>query len=117
MKQFYHTYYNPSRCLFFFYGNLPLEQHLDFIAKQTLNEAKKVDPLPHIPLQPRFSKPRFEELSYPIAPDEPLAEKTSIAFAWLTCNILEQEDMLALNILEIVLMDTDASPLKMAFQK
>ena len=37
-----------------------------------------------------------------------------IAFGWLTCHILEQLDVLALNILEIILMDTDASPLKIA---
>ena len=28
---FHETYYHPSRCLFFFYGNFPLKKHLDFI--------------------------------------------------------------------------------------
>lgn len=37
-----------------------------------------------------------------------------VAFAWLTCPILDQQEALALSILEIILMDTDASPLKMA---
>lgn len=114
LKQFYQTYYHPSRCLFFFYGNMPLEEHLDFIAERTLNHTQKVPPLPKIPLQPRFTAPVYHELNYPIAPDQELADKTLIAFGWLTCHILEQQDVLALNILEIILMDTDASPLKMA---
>lgn len=114
LKRFYHTFYNPSRCLFFFYGNLPLEEHLDFIAKHTLNQAQKGSPLPPIPLQPRFSSPIYLELTYPIAPEEDLKDKTYIAFGWLTCHILEQQDVLALNILQIILMDTDASPLKKA---
>lgn len=115
LKQFYQTFYHPSRCLFFFYGNMPLETHLDFIAKHTLNHAQPAPPLPHIPLQPRFKIPVYRELTYPIAASEDLTDKTQIAFGWLTCHILEQQETLALNILEIILMDTDASPLKMAF--
>jgi hypothetical protein len=114
LKQFYQIYYHPSRCLFFFYGNMPLEKHLDFIAEHTLNHTHKVPPLPSIPLQPRFKAPVYRELTYPIAPEEDTTDKTLIAFGWLTCHILEQQDVLALNILEIILMDTDASPLKMA---
>lgn len=114
LRQFYQTYYHPSRCLFFFYGNMPLEKHLDFIAEHTLNHTRKAPPLPPIPLQPRFKKRVDQELTYPIAPDEETKNKTLIAFGWLTGHILEQQEILALNILEIVLMDTDASPLKMA---
>ncbi len=114
LKQFYYTFYHPSRCLFFFYGNMPLEKHLDFIAQHTLNDTQPVPPLPSIPLQPRFKEPVYRELTYPIAPEEETKDKTLIAFGWLTCHILEQQDVLALNILEIILMDTDASPLKMA---
>ena len=114
LKQFYHTFYHPSRCLFFFYGNMPLEEHLDFIAERTLNHTHPVPPLPPIPLQPRFNAPVYRQFTYPIAPEEDPRDKALIAFGWLTCNILEQQEALALNILEIILMDTDASPLKMA---
>ena len=117
LKQFHQVYYNPSRCLFFFYGNMPLEGHLDFIAEQTLNHNHKSPPLPPIPLQPRFKAPVYRELTYPIAPEEETLDKSLIAFGWLTCHILEQQDTLALNILEIILMDTDASPLKMPLLK
>lgn len=114
LKQFYHTFYHPSRCLFFFYGNMPLEGHLDFIAEHTLKNTVKAAPLPPIPLQPRFHSPVYQEMTYPIAPEEEVQDKALIAFGWLTCHILEQQEILALNILEIILMDTDASPLKMA---
>lgn len=117
LKEFHATYYHPSRCLFFFYGNMPLETHLDFIAEHTLSKTKKLPPLPSIPLQPRFKEPVYREYFYPIEPEEDLTEKSMIAFAWLTCHILEQQTALALSILEIVLLDTDASPLKMALMK
>lgn len=117
LLEFHQQYYHPSRCLFFFYGNLPLVKHLDFIAERTLNSAKKTTPLPPIPLQPRFSQTRHVRSFYPIAPHEQTEDKSMIGLGWLTCHILEQHELLAINILEIILMDTDASPLKMALLK
>ena len=117
LRDFYKTYYHPSRCLFFFYGNLPLEGHLDFIADNILNEVAPVSPLPPLPLQPRFKEPKRLVKGYPISNEEDTQDKTLIAFGWLTCHILEQQELLALNILQIILMDTDASPLKMALLK
>ena len=71
LKQFYQTYYHPSRCLFFSMAICPLEHHLDFIADHTLNHTtKRLPSLPPIPLQPRFTAPVYRELTYPIAPEE-----------------------------------------------
>lgn len=117
LKDFFNQFYHPSRCLFFFYGNMPLEGHLDFIHEKVLKDTPKVPPLPPIPGQPRFTKPHYQVIKYPIGPDEDSDDKAMISFGWLTCHILEQQDALALNILEIILMDTDASPLKMALLK
>jgi Zn-dependent M16 (insulinase) family peptidase len=114
LKQFHKTYYHPSRCLFFFYGNLPLQDNLDFITEHALKGVEKVSKLEPVPRQPRLKQPVYHTASYPIAPDEDPKEKTDIAFAWLTTHILNQDEVLALSVLEIVLMDTDASPLKMA---
>lgn len=114
---FHKTYYHPSRCLFFFYGDMPLENHLDFIAEEVLNHTEALSPLPPLPLQPRMKKPSRLEKPYPISADEDTLDKTLLAFGWLTCHILEQEELLALNILQIILMDTDASPVKMALLK
>lgn len=115
--RFHEYYYHPSHCLFFFYGNLPLTDHLDMISKNALEGIEKIEPLKPIPLQPRFEAPRRSHATYPISSDEDLTNKTIIAFGWLTCNILEQHEVLALSVIEIVLLDTDASPLKLALLK
>lgn len=117
LVSFHRTFYHPSRCLFFFYGDMPLAGHLDFIEERILKNTSPAAPLPPIPLQPRFETPRHFKESYPIASGEPTKDKTLISFAWLTCQILEQETCLLLGILEIILMDTDASPLKKALLK
>ncbi|MBS0620001.1 MAG: insulinase family protein [Verrucomicrobia bacterium] len=109
---FHETYYHPSRCLYFFYGNLPLKKHLDVLAEKALHNVPKAPPLPEIPLQRRFSSPKRKEMRYPIAEGEETASRTLICFGFLTTPLKNQEEVLALSILDSVLMETDASPLK-----
>jgi Zn-dependent M16 (insulinase) family peptidase len=116
LVDFHREYYHPSRCLFFFYGNLPLAKHLDFIGK-ALEGSNKISPLPPLPLQKRFDVPLMETDRYPIAENETVEKKTQIVFSWLTAQISNQSDILALSILESILTDTDASPLTMALIK
>jgi Zn-dependent M16 (insulinase) family peptidase len=117
LREFHQNFYHPSRCLFFFYGNLPLSQHLDFIAEKTLEGTTPIAPLPPLPLQKRFSAPVFAVDSYPIAEAESPAKKTQIAFTWLTASMADQTTTLALSLIDSILADTDASPLKLAFLK
>jgi hypothetical protein len=114
LVDFHQTYYHPSRCLFFFYGNLSLECHLDFIEKNALKGVVKMPPLKKPLSQPRFKEKKTIVATYPISSDEEIADKSLISFGWLTCNILQQEELLALSVVEIILMDSDASPLKRA---
>lgn len=117
LREFHREAYHPSRCLFFFYGNMPLDVHLDFIETHTLSKSKKLNPLPPLPRQKRFSARKYVEAYYPMDANGGLEGKTYIAFAWLTCHVLEQEELLALSLLESVLLETDASPLKRALLK
>ena len=110
----FHTlYYQPARCLFFFYGNLPLQKHLDFIAEKALNQASSsADSC--LVRQKRFTTPLFSTMHYPIEASESSSRRAIISFGYLTAPIVEQEDVLALNLLDVILMETDASLLKKA---
>jgi len=112
LLEFHKTFYHPGRCLFFFYGNLPLQQHLDFIEDKVLRHAKPILPLPPLPKQPRFKKSHYIEHAYPLAEDP--KDQTLVGFGWLTCSILDQLELLALIVLDVILMGTDAGPLKRA---
>lgn len=117
LLDFHKTHYHPSRCLFFFYGNMPLEKHLDFIDEHALSGVERLEPLPPIPPQKRHEKPVYIESSYPIDADQMAENKSLVAMGWLTCSVSEQKEILALSILETALMGTDASPLKRALMK
>lgn len=113
---FHKDFYHPSRCLFFFYGNLPLAKHLERIG-QELKGVEKTAPPPPLPLQPRFTDPVKASGRFPIAAKESLAKKDQIVFAWLTTTISQQGEILALDLLESILTDTDASVLTLALLK
>lgn len=117
LKEFHSKYYHPSRCLFFFYGNLPLERHLEFLDKHVFAGVEKLPSLPKIKKQKRFEKKVHKIEYYPISAQESTKGKTLVGMSWLTCCSLDQEELLALIILDIVLMATDAAPLKMAILK
>lgn len=111
---FYETYYHPSRSLFFFYGNLPLKKHLDFIEEKTLKHAQRLSPLPDIARQKRFEQPRHARLTYPLAESKDSSKEFIHTFSWLMMPLQNQEEVLALVVLDSVLMDTDASLLRKA---
>ncbi|MEM7175734.1 MAG: insulinase family protein [Chlamydiota bacterium] len=113
LKAFHQKHYHPSRCLFFFYGNLPLKKHLEFIQERVLANADKKPPLPPIPKQHRFTKPVSTLTYYPFQGKDS-SQKTFITYGWLTALISDQDDVLALTALDSMLMETDASPLKKA---
>ncbi len=117
LKEFHKTFYHPSRCIFFSYGNLPLSKHLDFFEEKTLSGFQKEAPLPPLPLQKRFSAPVTAHASFPIHASEALEKKTWIVFSFLTAQLTHQEEILALCLLDSLLMDTDASVLKKALLK
>jgi len=112
LRTFHSTFYQPSRCLFFFYGNLPLQKHLDFIEERTLKNSVKLPSLPPLPQQKRFSQTLTQKIRYPTNETDHLERKAFLVFGWLTASILEQEEVLALSVLDAILMQTDASPLK-----
>jgi len=116
LVDFHRNFYHPSRCLFFFYGNLPLAGHLDFILPN-LKGVSKIPLLPPLPLQKRNTSQVIIVDRYPIAEGESTEKKTQIVFSWLTVPISDQNAILALCLLESILTDTDASPLTMALLK
>ncbi|MGE3955029.1 MAG: insulinase family protein [Parachlamydiales bacterium] len=110
LKAFHRTYYDPSRCLFFFYGNLPLEGHLERIHERVLKGVKGREPPSPIPHQKRFAKPVAIEGRYPCEE----GDRHMVWIGFLTCSATEPLEILALSVLEIALMGSDAAPLKRA---
>jgi len=114
VKDFHKQYYHPSRALFYFYGNLPLEKHLEFLEEHALQGVEKSPPLAQLPKQTRFKEKVYRTSYYPLAEQDEKKDKTFVALSFLTSSILEQEELLAICVIDLALMGTDAAPLKNA---
>lgn len=106
---FHKKYYDPSRCLFFFYGDIPIEKHLQYLEDTILYKASAKPPLPTLQKQSQIPKSKYIQGTFPIQNNEPLEKQSYIAFTWLTMSIQNQMDLLALSIIDSILMATDAS--------
>ncbi|MEJ5347778.1 MAG: insulinase family protein [Desulfosoma sp.] len=110
-KAFHQTYYHPSNAWFYFYGNDDPDRRL-IILQDLLKDfhPKVVDS--HIPLQPRFSKPKHVRKTYAVGKDQP--PKAMVTVNWLLVPTEPAETNLALHILEYILLGMPGSPLRRA---
>jgi Zn-dependent M16 (insulinase) family peptidase len=109
-RSFHDTYYHPSNARIYFYGDDdPLERLRlvnEFIAgfdRRAINA--------DLPLQPRFSEPRRQVI--PIETGEG-DNKGFVTIGWLLNDVRDSETTLALAILDYILVDSAASPLRKA---
>lgn len=111
LKAFHKKYYDKRRCDYFFYGDIPLEKHLAFLEENVFTEKlSKIEAVPAISKITRFEKPRYFSEKY-FSTDE-TKDPTYFSLGFVTCEVKEQEETLTLMLLDIILMDTDASLLK-----
>lgn len=113
-RAFHETYYHPSNCLVFLYGNIPTEQYAAFLDGEFLSAFTALDVRPEVPLQPRWKEPRQVEKTYPVADGQPLEGRTSLLMSWLTVPVTEPESVIALEVLNEVLLGNSGSPLQKA---
>jgi hypothetical protein len=111
LRAFHANYYHPSNAYFFTYGDLPLEKHLEIIEQQALRNfsAKKIKS--EVSLETRFSAPRRVTENFPLDPGESTDKRSMVQLAWLTCDIANSFERLALNLLSSLLLGNPAAPL------
>ncbi|KPK33558.1 MAG: hypothetical protein AMS24_00770 [Chlamydiae bacterium SM23_39] len=107
----YKRFYHPSKALFYFYGNINTEKHLDFLEKNVFKNIKN-KPAAEIIIKPqkRFDKPVEHTSFYPATEKD--VKNEVVAFGFLTTNISCQKCVLSISLLDSILLETDASPLK-----
>ena len=120
LKTYHKTYFHPRNCYFFFYGNIPTSDYLEFLADKlsALPEPETkgfLHPLrPEVSQQPKWKSPRTVTDTYPIGADEPLTEKTYLMLSWLIGGITDPEDVILCRILNLILLGNEGAPLRKA---
>ena len=112
-RKFYDAFYRPSNAHFVLYGNIPTAEYLAFLAER-LGPFDKTDALPPVGRQPRWSAPRREEDTYPVAAAESDSEKTYIAMNWLVGDATDPGELARLYVMNQILLGNEAAPLRKA---
>jgi len=111
---FHKNYYHPSNAMIFIYGDIPTEQHLEFLDKQYLLGYDRIEIDSSISEQVRWSKSREAEIPYPAGPEDDIETKSAVTISWLTNDVTDAITTLAMNIIESYLLSNAASPLRKA---
>lgn len=111
---FHKKFYHPSNSYIFLYGNLDLMEKLEFLDTNYLKDFDKINPDSKIDLEKNFKQEKEFNFKYPISPDEIEDDKTYLSLNFVVGTATDAELALAFNILEYLLLETPASPLKKA---
>ena len=111
---FHKTYYHPANSYIFLYGNGDINRQLAFLNDSYLDTFSRLAIDSAIPLQSPFANLQHITDSYPVGDDEDLTEKAFFAMNFATVEVTDAETVLGLTILNRILLQTAASPLKKA---
>ncbi len=112
--EFHRKFYHPANSYLFLYGKLDILEKLAFIDTEYLAEFEKIEIHSEISLQKLFGSKVEAVAEYPISPNEQLQDKTYLSLNYIIGKATEPEKMLAFQILEHLLLRTQAAPLKKA---
>ncbi|HET6383286.1 MAG TPA: insulinase family protein [Armatimonadota bacterium] len=112
-RRFYEQFYHPGNAFILFYGDIPTRDHLAFLSPRLAGFTKT--PIhAALPTQPRWSEPRRREDHYPIGSGEEMTGKTYLNMAWIVGDATDAPDVMAFNVLDLILSGNQAAPLRKA---
>lgn len=114
LKAFHARHYHPSNAFFYTYGDMSLADHLRLIRERILDRFTRSGPVNGIESQPRWKEPKTVRETYPASADDSLEKKSQVCVAWLTSDIRDSFENLALALLGEILLGNSASPLRKA---
>ncbi|WP_010631808.1 insulinase family protein [Sporolactobacillus vineae] len=109
----HHKYYSPANSYIYLYGKLDIDQKLDYLDKQYLSQFDKIDVDSSIAEQKPTGKTEAVR-SYPILPGEDEKDKTYLSLNFAVSESTDPETYLAFDMLDYLLLDSPAAPLKKA---
>ena len=109
--RFHKEYYHPANSYIIVYGDGDVKGHLAFLDAYLGDfDRTRIDSA--IGFQKPFSEPVYAEAAYPILPHEEEGEKTFLSLNFAAGDATNAELNLAFTILEYLLLETPAAPLR-----
>lgn len=111
---FHRRYYHPVNSYIYLYGDMDIEERLQWMDEQYLKDFPSIDLDSEIPPQKPFAEMKRLEKKYAVAQDADCSEKTYYAFGVAMNITLDSVLCRAFDLLSYVLAEQPGAPLKQA---
>lgn len=116
LKAFYRSHYHPSNAVFMTYGDIPAVEHQQRMHDQALSRFDKLDINIAVGDEKRYHAPLRVQESYALDESGDISNKTHIVIGWLLGRSTNLKEQLEAHLLDGVLLDDSASPLRHALE-
>ena len=113
-KEFHSKYYHPSNSYIVIYGNCNMEETLKWLDDEYLSNFDKIEVSSQLEIQKPFSEIKEKTVLYPVSAEQGTDNKTLMSYNVALQNAVKAEDLMALDVLTQVLLQSAAAPLKKA---
>lgn len=112
--EFHKRYYHPSNSYIYLYGDMDIEEKLEWMDEHYLKNFSYAPVDSVIRFQKPFEKMREVEEYYPVSEEDGIEDNTYLSYNMVIDTSLNRELYVAFQILEYVLIDNPGAPLKQA---
>ncbi|WP_461810041.1 insulinase family protein [Faecalimonas sp.] len=111
---FHRKYYHPSNSYIYLYGNMDMEEKLEWLDKEYLSQFNAIEIDSEIKKQEPFTERKEVEIAYSISSNESEENNTYLSYNKVIGTSLDPNLYLAFEILDYALLSAPGAPLKKA---
>lgn len=111
---FHSRYYHPSNSYIYLYGNMNVEEKLEWMDREYLSKFDQIQVDSAIPYQKPFEKPLEHTVYYPVSEGGSEEGNTYLTYNMVVGNTLDVELCTAFEVLDYVLLSAPGAPLRQA---
>ncbi len=112
--KFHSLYYHPSNSYIYLYGNMDMEEKLDYIDREYLSKYDALSLDTTVKEQAPFDKVKEVIAPYPVADDEPLENNTYLSYNLVVGGCTDAKRSIAFDVLDFALCSAPGAPVKKA---
>ncbi len=109
---FHSRYYHPANSYIYLYGNMDMEERLNWMDEEYLSKYDEIPVASQIGYQEAFSEIRNVEMEYSVTESEPEENNSYLSYNIVVGDSLDVERSVAFEILDYTLLSAPGAPLK-----
>ena len=112
--KFHQRFYHPSNSYIFLYGNMNMDEKLEWMDQEYLSHFDRIKQDSDIEYQKSFTEPHYEQYFYPVGKEESLENKTYYSYNAVVGTYKDVTLTYAFQVLTYALFKAPGAPLKQA---